>query len=184
MVDELEDLLESFPGAANRTRCFTHILNLVVKSIIRQFDVPGAKADQVMDEAAKAFAALAEDLDVEERTSRESEDVEDDDDDDNVEGLPDMCELMSAKERLELDESVQPVCLMLVKLRKTAYAIKNSTTLILPQWYALLGELGLPARIMPRDVSTRWNSTYDMIQFAIDYRSALDAITGERDMDL
>ena len=37
---------------------------------------------------------------------------------------------------------------------------------------------------MPCDVSTRWNSTYDMLAFAIDYRSALDIITGDRSMDL
>jgi hypothetical protein len=38
--------------------------------------------------------------------------------------------------------------------------------------------------MMPRDVSTRWNSTYDMLNFALDYRMALDAIAGERDMKL
>lgn len=37
---------------------------------------------------------------------------------------------------------------------------------------------------MPRDVLTRWNSTYDMLKFALDYRVALDTITGERDMKL
>jgi len=37
---------------------------------------------------------------------------------------------------------------------------------------------------MPRDVSTRWNSTYDMIKFAIEYRVALDMITADRDMKL
>jgi hypothetical protein len=37
---------------------------------------------------------------------------------------------------------------------------------------------------MPRDVSTRWNSTYDMLKFALNYRAALDVITGERDMKL
>ena len=37
---------------------------------------------------------------------------------------------------------------------------------------------------MPRDVSTRWNSTYDMLKFALDYRVALNVITGERDMKL
>ena len=38
--------------------------------------------------------------------------------------------------------------------------------------------------MMPRDVATRWNSTYDMLKFALDYRTALDAISGERDMKL
>ena len=37
---------------------------------------------------------------------------------------------------------------------------------------------------MPRDVRTRWNSTFDMLNFAVEYREALDAITGDRDMKL
>ncbi len=38
--------------------------------------------------------------------------------------------------------------------------------------------------MMPRDVRTRWNSTFDMLNFAIEYREALDAMTGDRDMKL
>jgi hypothetical protein len=38
--------------------------------------------------------------------------------------------------------------------------------------------------MMPRDVSTRWNSTFDMLDFAISYRAALDTITSDRDMKL
>ena len=38
--------------------------------------------------------------------------------------------------------------------------------------------------MMPRDVSTRWNSTYDMIEFAIKYRTPLDIMTANRDMNL
>jgi hypothetical protein len=37
---------------------------------------------------------------------------------------------------------------------------------------------------MPRDVATRWNSTFDMLNFAIDYRKAIDVISGDRDMEL
>ena len=37
---------------------------------------------------------------------------------------------------------------------------------------------------MPRDVLTRWNSTYIMLVFAIQYRSALEAITGDRNLTL
>ncbi|TFK61912.1 hypothetical protein BDN72DRAFT_749645, partial [Pluteus cervinus] len=38
MIEELVNLLDNFPGPANQTRCFTHVLNLVVKSMIKQFD--------------------------------------------------------------------------------------------------------------------------------------------------
>jgi hypothetical protein len=38
--------------------------------------------------------------------------------------------------------------------------------------------------MMPRDVSTRWNSTFDMLRFAVEYREALDTITAERNMKL
>ena len=37
---------------------------------------------------------------------------------------------------------------------------------------------------MPRDVTTRWNSTYDMLEFAVEYREALDSITGNQRMKL
>jgi len=37
---------------------------------------------------------------------------------------------------------------------------------------------------MPRDVSTRWNSSFDMLRFAIEYRKAIDTITAERGMKL
>ena len=38
--------------------------------------------------------------------------------------------------------------------------------------------------MMPRDVSTRWNSTYDMLQFALDYRVPIDKITLNRELNL
>jgi len=35
---------------------------------------------------------------------------------------------------------------------------------------------------MPCDVTLRWNSTYDMLVFAIEYRKAIDKISGDREM--
>lgn len=43
MIAEMANILEDFPGAANQTRCFLHILNLTAKSILRQFEVPRKK---------------------------------------------------------------------------------------------------------------------------------------------
>ena len=38
--------------------------------------------------------------------------------------------------------------------------------------------------MMPCDVATRWNSTYDMLEFAAEYRAALNVMTADRDMNL
>jgi len=66
MITELANLLDDFPGPANQTWCFTHILNLVVKSIIRQFDLLNAKSDKILDEASKELLSLAGNIEFEE----------------------------------------------------------------------------------------------------------------------
>jgi hypothetical protein len=37
---------------------------------------------------------------------------------------------------------------------------------------------------MPHDVSTRWNSTFNMLNFAIEYQATIDKITGDRTTEL
>ncbi|KAH7905008.1 hypothetical protein BJ138DRAFT_1018302, partial [Hygrophoropsis aurantiaca] len=69
-------------------------------------------------------------------------------------------------------------------LRKLAFKIINSSTLLLPRWKLLLNQLQLTERLMPRDVRTRWNSTYDMLNFAIEYKAGLIAMSGDADNGL
>jgi hypothetical protein len=114
MIEELADLLDDFPGAANQTHCFLHILNLVVKSIIKQFDLPKAQADGIINEATKELLALAGDIDLEEEQTRD--DGKDDDDNDDEEGWVDERQSMAEWEKDKLDESVQPVRLLLTKV--------------------------------------------------------------------
>jgi len=38
--------------------------------------------------------------------------------------------------------------------------------------------------MMPQDVPTCWNSTFDMVNFTINYQLAIDAITGNHDMKM
>jgi hypothetical protein len=59
--------------------------------------------------------------------------------------------------------------------------------IFLPRWKeelavaaATTDQKRLSVRITPRDVSTHWNSTYDMLKLAYSYREAIDKITGER----
>ena len=90
--------------------------------------------------------------------------------------------------------AVLVILTQLTKLRKAAHAIKNSTTLILPEWFRILGRMAkasqekgnkpLGLRVMPRDVATRWNSTYEMLDFAYKYRKAYNEITANRNMNL
>jgi len=38
--------------------------------------------------------------------------------------------------------------------------------------------------MIPRDVATRWNSTYDMLRFAAKYRAPIDSITADKSVKL
>jgi hypothetical protein len=117
MIAELSNLLRVFPGATNRSRCFTHTLNLAAKSIIKQFDLPKVEAKTALDEAAKELAKLAIEMEHEEFLLRGSVGCEDVDLDDNLEGWVDENTLLSDEERGVLNESMKPVQLMLVKVR-------------------------------------------------------------------
>ncbi|KAF8227814.1 hypothetical protein L208DRAFT_1379610 [Tricholoma matsutake] len=97
---------------------------------------------------------LAGNIDAEEQEMAESRDDRDDDEEDeNLEDWVDERVTMTVEQLAVLDKAVQPVRLMLVKLCKTAFAIKNSSTIILPQWYKVLKELKLDACMMLWDVS-------------------------------
>ena len=43
MVENLAKLVVNFPRDTNRARCLAHIVNLVVKIILRQFDISKKK---------------------------------------------------------------------------------------------------------------------------------------------
>jgi hypothetical protein len=120
MITELADLIDDFPGVGNQTRCFTHVLNLVVKSIIRQFDWADSKGgkNQMSVEGAKELLLLAGNIDVEEEeASRDGEDGVAGEDD-NIEGFIDERTLLDNEDLKELDESIEPVRLVLTKVSK------------------------------------------------------------------
>jgi len=80
---------------------------------------------------------------------------------------------------------------LLIQLRKASHAIKNSTTIVLPEWWAILDRMATASKLkndkplskwmMPRDVATRWNYTYEMLHFAyISYNE----LTSNREMKM
>jgi hypothetical protein len=126
MIENLGELIDDFPGAANQTRCFLHILNLVVKSILKQFDLPKKKktsgkdladeTDEILDQAAEELLRLGDDVDNEGNLM-----ANDEEDDDNDEGWIDEREEMTEDELKDLSASVAPVRLLLTKVRITNY---------------------------------------------------------------
>ena len=122
MINELGVLIDDFPGSENQTRCFLHVLNLVVKSIIRQFDLPKSKKtsdneedEENISEATKELLKLAAEIECEEEIAGASGD-EEDMEDDNDEGWVDEREEMTEGELHRLTKSVQPVRLVLSKV--------------------------------------------------------------------
>jgi hypothetical protein len=107
VIEDLIDLLPNFPGDANCTRCFAHIVNLIAKSLLRQFDLPKKKGDEALDQTKQDLLDLAGD-------TRGAE--EGDLDNDNVDGWVDEVALLTEEEVAELSESVLPVRLVLVKV--------------------------------------------------------------------
>ena len=114
MIEELANLFDIFPGKANQMCCFLHILNLIAKSIIKQFDLLKAASDAFLDETTQELLELAGDLDLQEKQSHDED--KNDEEDNNEDGLVDECELMSEWKREELDVSIQSVRLLLTKV--------------------------------------------------------------------
>jgi len=112
MIDALAGLVVAFPGAVNRMHCFTHILNLVIEVILCQFDVLKAKAGEVLDVALQEVVDLAGNIEAEEAAmdnGDNGEEEEGDREEDPYIG-------MAKDEQDELDLTVHPVWLVLVKV--------------------------------------------------------------------
>ena len=117
MIEELAIQLDDFPGSASRVWCFAHILNLVVKSIMRQFDVPDKKMGDVADEATRELHRLAGNIEREELMSQSGIEQQGDvGSKDNVESWINEHAEMDTEELMALDNAVQLVCFLLTKV--------------------------------------------------------------------
>ncbi|KAL1657570.1 hypothetical protein GGF50DRAFT_68733, partial [Schizophyllum commune] len=125
------------------------------------------------------LAELAKDLELEELEMMDELDERQVEEDVDVE--IDELEDMSDDEKAALRATCRPVRFMLVKLRKLAYKVINSTTKLLPAWLQCLKDHGLPSTYIPRDVSTRWNSTYDMLDYVVEHAKPLKAYLGDEE---
>jgi hypothetical protein len=56
------------------------------------------------------------------------------------------------------------------------FSIIHSTTILLSIWLETLDWMGLVSCKMPHDVLTWWNSTFDMLVFALEYWKAINEV--------
>lgn len=119
MVAKLAEAIPSFPGSPNQVRCFAHIINLVAKTVLRQFDAgkDGKMGDQ---DTAAVLAEVVAGLDLD-QTATDDGDVDVDTDtveelDNDVDGWVDERTDLSEEEREELRDAVLPVKLILNKV--------------------------------------------------------------------
>lgn len=117
MINKLSDLIPSYPGDASRARCFNHVIALVAKSVVRQFDVPKGQAGAVLDEAERELREMVEGIDIEDdKKQNEWEASDSGEDDENGDGWIDEVAKLLIADREELEDSIQTVRLVLVKV--------------------------------------------------------------------
>ncbi|KAF9003858.1 hypothetical protein BDQ17DRAFT_1183093, partial [Cyathus striatus] len=98
---------------------------------------------------------------------------------DNLDGWVDEMAVLSQAKHQDMDHKLHPVKLVLAKLRKLAYKTVFLTTKLLPAWNSCLTDLNLPFKIIPHDVRTQWNLTYDLLTFLLEHKEAYIWFTGD-----
>ena len=130
MVKELAERIDMFPGAPNQVRCFAHVINLVAKTVLRQFDTTCKADDKGGKESASGddtdaeslLAELVSGIDLDNLDLDKDGDVDGEVVDDDVDGWIDERTDLTSEEREELRESVLPVKLVLAKVRRDLFA--------------------------------------------------------------
>ncbi|KNE88916.1 hypothetical protein PSTG_17635 [Puccinia striiformis f. sp. tritici PST-78] len=184
MISELKKLKwKRFHGEAQWIRCFAHILNLVVKAILRPFGTPKKKADSIQDLDDSDGEEEAQDLidgfdgsdieseseDEDELTDTVAKDTELGGDDeltlDDIQDLEgeddtDVYTTVSCRQTLAKFRAIA------TKLKKSPNSKAHFITICQEN------ECEKPHNI-ERDVPTRWNSTYKQIASIVRCKRAL-----------
>lgn len=117
LAQELQKLLPSWGGSSSRVWCFLHILNLISKIILGQFDAEEDKEDATVAAAEEALKELMDGLDLQ-GDDADGMDEEGDGIDEHMvdQWIEERLDLTEA-EREALKESMAPVKTLLMKVR-------------------------------------------------------------------
>ena len=119
MTMHLHQLVPSFGGQATRTHCFLHIVNLVAKLIIKEFDIPD-KCSNSTDGEAECLHQIAGDIKREDKVTLAEMGTGDPDDVDNDDAkwTYDLDDMMP-EECMQVEQDIYPVRMVLVKVQFT-----------------------------------------------------------------
>ena len=123
-MDKLEFTLAHFKGQATSVRCILHVGNLVVKCIIKQFNVPHKQGGEDHKLHALAEGLSAEDYETISMIGTDPDDLD-------VDSWVDEIACMNMQDQANLVQSIQPVRMALTKV-STDSPYSPQTHLILP----------------------------------------------------
>ena len=208
------EFLDGHPNSfdsANRVWCFNHTLQLSVKALLKAFGAPPKDTDDngnndKDNEGGLEFLSLE---DCKDDIKDEDEDEDDADDEgprvdcEDGDEEEDLFDALDEEEHKKLEEdtlavrsTLNKVCTFFlliscrftyvysVKIRKISFTIIHSTTIALPAWRKACTARKLPILLIPCDVKTCWNLTYDMVKIAYKFCPAIDHITANKSLNL
>ncbi|KAF7371898.1 Zinc finger BED domain-containing protein 4 [Mycena venus] len=195
MIDELADLIPTFPGKTTRVHCFAHILNLVVKAILSQFSYtkkaattdadPVAEDDEDDEEEVKIDDLLSDELGDEEEFEEELEGEGDDDKVDPAVQASDDAAIADAAAEVNLEgwvpllqcKDINLGCYAILKLCTLAKKVFHSPTPRIDLFKACK-KCDVAPLLMVRNVSTQWNSTAMLLKRAVELKEPLKMLVG------
>jgi hypothetical protein len=119
MIQYLSEALTKFSELTNQTRCFAHTINLIVKSILKPFELQKDKEIQEFNDVIQNLADVLEDGDIEEEDREDDEDNDNNNDNKDNEDNEDNKDNKDNKDnddKAEYDMSLSPIKLMLLKV--------------------------------------------------------------------
>ncbi|PIL26839.1 hypothetical protein GSI_11103 [Ganoderma sinense ZZ0214-1] len=149
MIDMLADKIPGFNGQCAHVRCFLHVLNLITKALLKQFDARPKSKDKDPTDANQELEELLEGLNGYYAAFAGA--AETDSDDDNPDDEVDPMGEMSEAQKAAFEAGVHPVKLILAKIQNFSFKVINSTTKLFPTWRTACTAHGLSERILPWD---------------------------------